>query len=234
MIYDIAGITVDIDPVYDMCVSRCRKYAADENKSAEFCISRNSDTYSEWLKCCGYPDDEVSEYLFFGEWFYHIAVEKNAFLIHSSAVAYEGHAVLFSAPPGTGKSTHTAYWKKAFGDRVVMINDDKPLVSVRDDGIFVSGTPFSGKNDISENITVPLKAVVFLHRSKENVIERINASDGFRFIWLQTIRNMDKYKSEKMLTNIKKCAESADLFVLGCTNTPESALIAREAIFQDN
>lgn len=47
---------------------------------------------------------------------------------HSSALMLDGKAYLFSAPSGTGKSTHTALWQRHFGGRVQMINDDKPII----------------------------------------------------------------------------------------------------------
>lgn len=47
----------------------------------------------------------------------------------------DGKAYMFSAPSGTGKSTHAKLWRDCFGDRVTMINDDKPLIKFREDGI---------------------------------------------------------------------------------------------------
>lgn len=70
-----------------------------------------------------------------------IMVEHDTFLFHCSAVALDGQAYLFTAPSGTGKSTHTRLWREVFGERAVMVNDDKPLIQVREDAIYVCGTP---------------------------------------------------------------------------------------------
>ena len=233
MLYEIAGIVIDIDPVYDMTLSRCAKYAASEGSTADYSISRNSPIYADWLKSNNYEDCDAAEYIFFGEWFYRAAIFRDSFLLHSSAIAVGGKAILFSAPPGTGKSTHTDYWKKAFGDEVTFINDDKPLISLREGSVFVSGTPFSGKHDISANVTVPLGAVCFLFRSRVDRAEEIPQSEGFRLMWLQTIRNINREMTEKMLGNARICAERTRFFKLGCTNTPESAYTARRAILGD-
>lgn len=54
-------------------------------------------------------------------------VFSDILLIHGSAIAVDGKAYLFTAPSGTGKSTHTRMWREYFKDRAVMVNDDKPL-----------------------------------------------------------------------------------------------------------
>ena len=53
-------------------------------------------------------------------------IEYNVILFHGSAVALDDEVYLFTAPSGTGKSTHAALWRRAVGERVVMVNDDKP------------------------------------------------------------------------------------------------------------
>lgn len=54
-------------------------------------------------------------------------VFSDILLIHGSAIAVDGKAYLFTAPSGTGKSTHTRMCREYFKDRAVMVNDDKPL-----------------------------------------------------------------------------------------------------------
>ena len=51
-----------------------------------------------------------------------------------------------------------------------MINDDKPLLKIKDSGVRVYGTPWDGKHRLSTNISVPLKALCILNRGKENKI----------------------------------------------------------------
>ena len=57
-------------------------------------------------------------------------LQKDVLLFHSSALALDGQVYLFAAPSGTGKSTHARLWRETFGDRVVMVNDDKPLLKI--------------------------------------------------------------------------------------------------------
>ena len=43
-------------------------------------------------------------------------VDKGIILVHSSVLMVDGEAVMFLAPSGTGKSTHTRLWRQVYGD----------------------------------------------------------------------------------------------------------------------
>ena len=58
-------------------------------------------------------------------------IDHDILLFHGSVIAVDGEAYLFTAKSGTGKSTHTRLWRAYFGDRAVMVNDDKPLLRIR-------------------------------------------------------------------------------------------------------
>jgi hypothetical protein len=55
-------------------------------------------------------------------------LDYDTLLFHGSLIAVDGEGYLFTAKSGTGKSTHTKLWREYFGDRAVMVNDDKPLL----------------------------------------------------------------------------------------------------------
>ena len=101
--------------------------------------------------------------------------DYDTFLFHGSCVAVDGEGYLFTAKSGTGKSTHTGLWRELFGNRAVMVNDDKPLIRICDQGSFdegtgalVYGTPWDGKHRLSTNICVPLRAICLLERAGKN------------------------------------------------------------------
>ena len=55
-------------------------------------------------------------------------LDYDAFLFHAAVVSYEGRGFAFTAKSGTGKSTHVARWTRALGDRIKVINGDKPIL----------------------------------------------------------------------------------------------------------
>ena len=154
-------------------------------------------------------------------------VDYDTVLMHGSVVAVDGEAFLFTAKSGTGKSTHTRFWREVFGERAIMVNDDKPLLKLTDDGVLACGTPWDGKHRLSTNVCVPLKAICILERGEENEIHPISAQEALPMVFQQTHRpkNMAKY-----LEIIDKLTQRVAFYRLRCNLSPEAATVAYEAM----
>ena len=114
---------------------------------------------------------------------------QDVILFHGSAISVDNECYLFTAPSGTGKSTHTKLWRELLGDRAIMVNDDKPLIHIDKNGnAIVYGTPWNGKHYLGNNIAVPLKAICLLQRSAENRISEITKKDAMTMLMEQTYR----------------------------------------------
>ena len=100
--------------------------------------------------------------LMLGMVFRSIILTQGGLIIHSSAISYCNFGLIFSAPAGTGKSTHTRLWERIY--KADIINDDTPAIIPFGDEILVCGTPWSGSSDIFQNSQIPLKAIVVLSR----------------------------------------------------------------------
>lgn len=55
-------------------------------------------------------------------------LDFNAFLFHAAIISYAEQGFAFTAKSGTGKSTHIAQWMRALGERVTVVNGDKPIL----------------------------------------------------------------------------------------------------------
>ena len=97
--------------------------------------------------------------------------EKDCFLMHGAVIAWKNQGYLFTAPSGTGKSTHLALWKKYLGDQAEVINGDKPFLKVTEDEVWGYGTPWAGKEQWQVNKKVALKGICFLGRGEKNSIQ---------------------------------------------------------------
>lgn len=159
-------------------------------------------------------------------------VNHDVLLVHGSAISMDGEVYLFTAPSGTGKSTHTRLWRETFGERTMMINDDKPMLKISPDGIEVYGTPWRGKHRLGCNDHRPLKAIIDLTRDTENHIERISASEAFPIIKKQTIAFHDVRLMTKILSLEKTLMESIPFYRLGCNMEREAAMVAWEGMNQ--
>ena len=157
-------------------------------------------------------------------------LDYDTFLFHGSAVCVGGEAYIFTALSGTGKSTHAALWRELLGDRAVMINDDKPLIEVRDGKAIVYGTPYDGKHHLSTNMSAPLKAICILERSKTNSIEQISANEAFPILYQQTYNTEDNAGVAKTLSLLNKLLPCCSFYRLHCNMDIEAARVAYEAM----
>lgn len=154
------------------------------------------------------------------------AAEKGVLLFHGSAICADGNGFVFSAPSGTGKSTHAALWRKVFGDRVRMINDDKPLFRFFEADIFAYGTPWNGKHRLGGNFSAPVKGICFLERGKENSIRPLSPREGFPRILSQCFLPDEEKAAAAALAMAQRLSREIPLYLLACNISEEAARLS--------
>lgn len=154
-------------------------------------------------------------------------------LFHGSSLAVDGKSFLFTAPSGTGKSTHTRLWREHFGERAIMINDDKPLIKLTDHGAVIYGTPWMGKHSLGNPVAFPLKAICHLNRGQENQIELLSFADAYHTILKQTHRPKLASSMTDYLRCIDKLGQAVTFYRLYCTISEDAVLLAH-AIMKGN
>ncbi|MBR5444631.1 MAG: hypothetical protein IKV57_00815 [Clostridia bacterium] len=159
-------------------------------------------------------------------------LDHDTLLFHGSCVAVDGIGYLFTASSGTGKSTHTRLWREYFGERAVMINDDKPLIRLTETGSVVYGTPWNGKHRLGRNLSVPLASICLLARDTENHIAPVDRHTAFPMLLQQAYRPQDPADMLKMLTLVTRLADNVRLYQMGCSITIDAARIAYEGMVQ--
>ena len=204
-----ADLSVSVLPA-DLRYEREKSAAEDELEGRE--ARRFSDSYLETLAVYRKIAERLPEY--------------DTFLFHGSAIAVDGVGYLFTAKSGVGKSTHARLWRERFGARVVMVNDDKPLLRLKDGKFFVCGTPWNGKHRLSTNISVPLKAVCLLERAAENQIAPVSCREAYPLLLQQSYRPSDGGMLLKTLELTDRLGRETALYRLGCNMDPEAAEVA--------
>ena len=158
-------------------------------------------------------------------------LDRDTLLLHGSTIAVDGKAYLFTAPCGTGKSTHTRLWRELFGDRAVMVNDDKPFLQLTSTGVLAYGSPWSGKHGLATNVCVPLQGICSLRRAEKNSIQRAEIKDLLPLLRHQAHDPMDAALAEKTETLICRLAESVPLWEMACNNRlPDAAQVSYQAM----
>ena len=162
----------------------------------------------------------------FAEHLFH----RDVLLLHGSTVAVDGQAYLFAARSGTGKSTHTRLWRQVFGDRAVIVNDDKPFLQITGSGVWAYGSPWSGKHGLDSNICVPLKGICLLERGAENVIVPAAPEDMLDLLLHEAYLPLDPGQKERHLQLVTKLAQIVPLWRMTCNKDPEAARVAHAAM----
>ena len=157
-------------------------------------------------------------------------VEQNVLLMHGSALCMDGEAYIFTAPSGTGKSTHAQLWREAFGDRVWMINDDKPLIRVQDGKAMVYGSPWDGKHHLSRNASAPLRAILWLSQSAENRLKPMAKADAYQMLFRQSYSSKNAEIAVRILALEMKLLDMATFYQMECNMEIGAALTAWKGV----
>lgn len=152
-----------------------------------------------------------------------------AFVIHGAAVAREGRAYLFTAPSGTGKTTHIRQWLARFPDAWVL-NGDKPVLRQSPEGFLVCGTPWRGKEGLGRSGALPLQGVCLLRRGEENRIRPAEAQELVNFLMKQTYPPKIPGHMLRFLELLDQCCRSVPVWAMDCTISPQAAELAWETM----
>ncbi len=229
-VYRIAELNIRLAPEYDETINRLAPYLSD-SKDVDFTIERDAQGFAEFEAKSNFPDrPDMNE----GPYLYTLICKRilsdyNGFFFHSSALELDGDGYLFTALSGTGKSTHTRNWRRVFGDRVTMINDDKPLVRKIDGKFFVCGTPWMGKSDIGCNRVAPVKAVYVLQRGEDNRAERVSPGLVLKQLLEATLLPKNRSDMQKLLALFNDLFSEVPLILLTCNKDADAARVAYEA-----
>ena len=153
-------------------------------------------------------------------------INRNKIVLHSAAISVNGNCFLFTAPSGTGKTTHILNWLKIIPDCIV-VNGDKPLINV--DTKTVYGVPWSGKEGLNTNTSGRLAGIIELVRGEENHIKPIDFREMIPVLFQEAYIPMDKELAIKTYKLIDKMKD-VPCYRLICNMESESAQIAYDVL----
>ena len=153
-------------------------------------------------------------------------------VFHGAAFVWRQKAWIFAAPSGTGKTTHIKLWQRLYGDRVEIINGDKPLFTLRSGRFFASGMPWCGKENWGCNKTVPLKAICFIDRAEHNSISPLEDNrEIMSRLFLQLVMPEEHRLMVKYLDFANKLINTVSFYLLRCNMDLSAAQTAHDGIF---
>lgn len=168
---------------------------------------------------------------FIGIAFRHRLLHYDGLVIHASSIAFRGKGILFTAPSGTGKSTHVGLWEEAFGSEVTVVNDDTPAMRFINDQAILSGTPWSGSSDKFANIQVPLTAIVILEQFHENTISKPNPREAVSMLIPRCfLPYFDAEATSAGFDLIEKLLSKVDVYRLKCLPDQEAVELVYQCV----
>ena len=223
-VYRLADLNIEILPRYQHILHQCKDYLAPEGSIPDLTVEVSEAELARAMEASpGFGPGYIESIEAYRR-LCTAVLPFEAFFVHAAVVEVDGLAYAFSAQSGTGKSTHIALWRECFGDRVHVINGDKPILRHRADGGFTAyGTPWCGKEGWHENRSAPLAGICFLERSPENYIHPLAPSEALDRIFSQLLRPKTRREAEMTLTLTDLLLREVPMYVLGCNISHEAA-----------
>ena len=163
----------------------------------------------------------------------NLFVDDGIVVFHGSSFMVNNCGFIITARSGVGKSTHAKLLSDLIGDDFKYINDDKPLLSVNNE-IVVYSSPWNGKEKRGNNISAPLKAIMFLSRSEEPSFRKIiNKQEIYVKLLSQTYLPKEKSLREKALNIVDTLLKNVNFYEINVNKDIESAKMTYERIIKD-
>ena len=235
----IAGLVAQVQPMFLSTREYCRSYLSASEPEVHIDVTKEDFVYeqemaereaiAEGIRIRKYSDPYLERATIQRK----IAVEllkRDTIMLHGSTVGVDGDAYLFTAPCGTGKSTHTRLWREYFGERAVMVNDDKPFLKITSSGVFACGSPWSGKHGLDSNVCLPLKGICFLRRGTFNEIHRVRPETYIGELRHQCFVPEEAEGRNKAYKLLDSLMFQVPFWDMACTKDPEAAQISYAAM----
>ena len=211
--YCFANHIFEIETAFPYFHDFAKEYLTEEKP--EFTLKTTKEEVEEWKSshkdCDGFNLDYIETLVLHAK-IASVLSLFDAFILHGSTIYVDEpkNAFVFTAPSGTGKSTHVSILRKVYGNRINIINDDKPFLSYnsKDNTFDVFGSPWNGKERLSNNISGSLKGIFVVKQAKTNKVSKLSPDEAVSKLITQLYmpKGMEESKhSLKALASLVKC-----------------------------
>ena len=233
---NLANMIIHIQGVYDTLREYCKEYITTEKEIEDFLITVTSEEIRN--------ERESNEYYQKSDNYIEIIMtllkiadelpDRNKFLMHGALVAWKRAGYIFTAPSGTGKTTHVRLWEKYLGSDAEIINGDKPILEVKEDEIVAYGTPWAGKERLQKNTCVPVRGICFLRQSEINTIHRLSKKEALLLLLPQIYIMSDSPKAGKTLELFSEVLERIPIYEFRCNISEQAVKCSFDILTAEN
>ena len=226
----IAELNIGLDNRYEYTEKFVREYVTE--LPPDFVVSATEqeiDEEREVLEGQNLPRGYVESIVLYRK-IAEVLPRYDAVVFHGSVLEMDGKSYIFTARSGVGKTTHSRLWLDEFGDKVRILNGDKPILRLIDGKVYACGTPWRGQEYYGVNAISPLAGVAFLSRGEVNKAKQIEVHNAvMRFV---SQMYLDRTNTSNLLATIQladKILSSVRLIDLECNMDREAAIVAYRA-----
>lgn len=234
MIIKVAEIPILIKQHYAHADMICKDYIF-KTDSVNMVFEASDEDLKNEIRLGENDAPSVAETTFFCRCFAEEVSKYGGFLLHSAVFDVDGTGVALAAHSGTGKTTHMLLWQKLLGDRLKIVNGDKPIVRFFDeepDIPYAYGTPWNGKERLGCNMRTPLKHLCFIERAEKNSCEKMGKQEAVNLIFNQVYMPKDSAAAVETMKLINRLISSCRLWKIKCNMDIEAAETAYNKIFE--
>ena len=150
-----------------------------------------------------------------------LLLRAGALILHCSYLLYDGKAILFSAPSGTGKTTQAKLWEALYSAEI--INGDKAILQKRNGVWHACGYVFHGSAAECRNEAFPIRTIAVVRQSPEERIERMGPIQRLQALYSETTVNVwNRADVNRALDLIGDLTASVEVVCQHCTMRNEA------------
>jgi hypothetical protein len=232
MIYSLAELKIEYSGLFGEVEKISTEYLSSGEPDLKIGINKEDIETEREIAEQPFPDRVLESTAFYRK-LAEFLPKKQAFVLHSALFDVDGEGVAFGALSGTGKTTHMLLWQRLLGDRMTIVNGDKPIVRFIDEKPIAFGTPFKGKENFGSNTKTELKHICFIERSLQNSCEEISKEEALNGILTQVYMPRDVESLVLTMELINKLLSSCKLWRIKCNMDISAAETAYNAIFKE-
>ena len=163
------------------------------------------------------------------------ASAKHATLeMHASVTVRGDYGYLFLGKSGTGKSTHSRQWLETFPD-AWLLNDDNPVVRLKEDGVYVYGSPWSGKTPCYKNEVRRVGAFVKLLQAPYNKMHTLRLPEAYAYI-LSSSSGLKIIPEvmDALFDTISRLIQTVQVYGMECLPDHDAARLCAETVMPES
>ncbi len=229
-VYNFADINIKVNNKYNYFNQLCKKYLV-ECETPELTVNISDEDIKEEklinpiTKNIGYVESVCA---------YRNIVKSvarfDAFMLHGAVFTVGERCLAFLAHSGTGKTTHLKLWMQLLGEKMTVINGDKPIIRFFGGIPYAYGTPFNGKENIGTKMRAPLTDICFIERGETNYAEEKTPLYALDLIMDQIIMPDNAGDVYKVLGLIDELINRCKIWLIKCNMDIDAAKTAYETI----